>query len=61
MSSMHEEDDHSVSKPIEHVVSTPPTVSGSTNVRPPCHEGRKNRSEAWNHFIQLEPKLEKRA
>ena len=61
MSSMHEEDDHSVSKPIEHVVSTPPTVSRSTNVRPPCHEGRKNRSEAWNHFIQLEPKSDKRA
>jgi len=41
MSSMHEEDDYSVSKPIEHVVSTPLTVFDSTNARPPCHEGKK--------------------
>ena len=58
---MHEKDDYSVSKPIEHVASTPPTISSSTNVRPHCHEGRKNRLEAWNHFIQLEPKSDKRA
>jgi len=61
MSSMHEEEDYSVLKLIKHVVSTPPTVSDSTNARPLCHEGRKNSSEAWNHFIQLKPKLDKRA
>jgi len=61
MSSMHEEDNYSVSKPIEHVVYTLPTISSSTNVRPPCHEGRKNHSEAWNHFIKLEFKSDKRA
>ncbi|XP_027932002.1 zinc finger BED domain-containing protein RICESLEEPER 2-like [Vigna unguiculata] len=60
MSLIHE-DDCSVSKPIEHALSTPSIVSGSTNMGPPSHEGRKNRSKAWNHFIQIEPKLDKRA
>jgi len=55
-----DEDDCFVSKPIEHALSTPSIVSGSANIGPPSHEGRKNRSEAWNHFIQLEPKSDKR-
>ena len=57
---MHEKGDYSISKPIKHVVSISPTIFSSTNVRPPCHKGRKNCSEAWNHFIQLEPKLDNR-
>ena len=56
-----DEDDCSISKPIEHALSTPSIVSGSANMGPPSYEGRKNRSEAWNHFIQLEPKSDKRA
>jgi len=41
MSLMHE-DDYSVSKPIEHAFFAPPIVCGSTNMRPPSHEGHKN-------------------
>ena len=58
---MREEDNCSVSKPIEPALSTPPIVSGSTNVRPLSHDEQKNRLQAWNHFIQLEPKLDKSA
>jgi len=60
MSLIHE-DDCFISKPIEHALTTPSIVSGSTNMGPLSHEGQKNRSEAWNYFIQLEPKLDKRA
>jgi len=49
MSLVREEDNCSVSKPIEHALSIPLVVSGSINVRPPSHEGRENRSKAWNH------------
>ncbi|KAJ1383875.1 Zinc finger, BED-type [Sesbania bispinosa] len=39
------------SSATEHLLSTPPpTMSHSVNVLPPRVEGRKNRSEAWNHF-----------
>ncbi|KAJ1377752.1 Zinc finger, BED-type [Sesbania bispinosa] len=39
------------SSAAEHLLSTPPpTVSHSVNVLPPRIEGRKNISEAWNHF-----------
>ena len=34
-----DEDDCSVSKPIEHALSTPSIVSGSVNMGPPSHEG----------------------
>ena len=42
-------------------VSTSPIITSSTIVRSPRHNGRRNRSEAWNHFNQLEPKSNKRA
>ena len=42
-------------------VSTSPAVTSSTVVRTPHHNGRRNRSKAWNHFNQLEPKSDKRA
>ncbi|KAJ1435824.1 Zinc finger, BED-type [Sesbania bispinosa] len=39
------------SSAAEHLLSTPPTtMSHSVNVLLPRVEGRKNRSEAWNHF-----------
>ena len=59
--SLIHEDDCLVSKHIEHALSTPSIASGSTNMGTPSHEGRKNRSKAWNNFIQLEPKSDKRA
>ncbi|KAG4974727.1 hypothetical protein JHK87_031548 [Glycine soja] len=42
-------------------VSTSPIITSSTIVRSPRHNGRRNRSEAWNHFNRLEPKSNKRA
>ncbi|KAH1137832.1 hypothetical protein GYH30_027722 [Glycine max] len=42
-------------------VTTSPAITGSIIARPPHHNGRRNRSEAWNHFNQLEPTSDKRA
>ncbi|KAJ1387898.1 Zinc finger, BED-type [Sesbania bispinosa] len=48
---MADQEDFLASSAEEHLLSTPPpTVSHSVNVLPPRVKGRKNRSEAWNHF-----------
>ncbi|KAJ1431304.1 hAT-like transposase, RNase-H fold [Sesbania bispinosa] len=48
------------SETAEHIVSTPPAVSNTGTMLPPRSVGRRNRSEAWNHFT-IEPGLEKKA
>ncbi|KAJ1412210.1 Zinc finger, BED-type [Sesbania bispinosa] len=44
----------------KHIVSTPPVVSNTGTMLPPHSIGRRNRSEAWNHFT-IEPGSEKKA
>ncbi|KAJ1376464.1 Zinc finger, BED-type [Sesbania bispinosa] len=48
------------SETVEHIVSTPPTVSNTGTMLPLRSVGRRNRSEAWNHFT-IEHGSEKKA
>ncbi|KAJ1431757.1 Zinc finger, BED-type [Sesbania bispinosa] len=57
---MANQDEFMASETAKHIVSTSPTVSNTLIRLPPRFDGRKNRSEVWNHFT-MEPSSEKKA
>ncbi|KAJ1431756.1 hypothetical protein SESBI_06995 [Sesbania bispinosa] len=57
---MANQDEFMASETAKYIVSTLPVVSKTPIPLSPCFEGRKNRSDVWNHFT-LEPSSEKKA